>query len=173
MALNASQIINNLKRSFNVYLETSLPGATVNFDEDPFETDGLDAWYAVRYSGYSSEPVGMGEFIDDTGTKGRLHRLGCEVSAWSCGDSQRENLGDMIDLIMDCCEAGLVPFDDFADPQDPVNIGDMRIIVGVGSMTPLWGGSKGPVLKSSSDIHAGKRLAGFVLEIELEVISEI
>ncbi len=61
MALDASQLINNMKRSFNVYIGNGLDPAVVNFDEDPFDTGGLTAWYSVRYTGFSTEPAGMGE----------------------------------------------------------------------------------------------------------------
>lgn len=172
MALDPSQLINNMKRSFNAHVENALTGATVNFDEDPFDTDGLDTWYAVRYAGYSSEPVGMGEVVDDSGTEGRLHVLGCEISAWSRSDSQRYDLGAMIDEIVNISEIGMITFYNFADPEDPVDIGKIRLKAGKGSMTPGWKGSEN-VWKSARDVHAEKRLVGYVLEMELAVIAEI
>ena len=171
MALDASQIINNMKKSFNTYIESSMSGATINFDEDPFDTDGLESWYAVRYTGFSSEPVGMGEVVDGNGANGRLHILNGEVSAWSCNDSQRAILGGMIDAIVALMEAGMITFYDYADPEDPVEIGKMRVKPGKGAMTPGFRGGK-YVWKSSRDIHAEKRMSGYVLEVELTVIAE-
>jgi hypothetical protein len=172
MALDASQIINNMKKSFNTYIENSMSGATINFDEDPFETDGLESWYAVRYTGFSSEPVAMGEIVDENGTKGRLHRLNSEVSAWSSNDSQRANLGGMIDAVVALMEAGMIAFYDYDDPEDPDEIGKMRVKSGKAAMTPGWSGNK-YVWKSARDIHAEKRIAGYVLEVEIQVIAEI
>ena len=87
MSLDPSQLINNIKRSFNHYLETDLTPATVNFVQDPFDTSEMTSWYAVRYVGYSSEPTGMGDLIDeDVDTEGRFHVLVSEVSAWRRGD---------------------------------------------------------------------------------------
>jgi hypothetical protein len=172
MALDASQIINNMKKSFNTYIENSMSGATINFDEDPFDTDGLESWYAVRYTGFSSEPVGMGEVADGNGAKGRLHVLNGEVSAWSCNDSQRANLGGMIDVIVALMEAGMITYNDYDNPEDPEEIGKMRVKAGKGAMTPGFRGGK-YVWKSARDIHAEKRMSGYVLEVELAVIAEI
>lgn len=172
MALDASQIINNMKKSFNVYVENSMPGATVNFDEDPFDTDGLESWFAVRYTGYSSESVGMGEIVDSNGTTGRLHLLNGEISAWTNDDIQRANLGGMIDEIVSHVETGMISFYDFSDPEEPVLIGKMRMKAGKGAMTPGWSGNR-YVWKSARDVHLEKRIAGYILEVELAVIAEI
>jgi hypothetical protein len=169
MTLNASQIINNMERSFNVYLEDALGEENINFNEDPYETGGLESWYAVRYSGYASESTGMGDLIDeDTDVKGRFHSLKCEVSAWRRDDPQRTELGAMVDELLSLCEAESVEFYDFADPEDPQLIGTMKVRPGRGSFTPSWGGGK-----SGSGTHIEANMVGFVLEVELIAIAQI
>jgi len=174
MTLNASQIINNLKKSLNVHIATVLAGETVNYDEDPFDSSELTSWYAVRYTGYESEPVGIGDLIDDTtDKKGRRHVLKAELSAWSRDDEQRVELGAMVDLIITIAEAGSVTLYDFADPENPVSIGNIRIEPGNGTFSPIWGGASGKVLKSSGEMHAEHRLKGYVQEITLTTIAEV
>ena len=169
MTLNASQIINNMERSFNVYLEDALGEENINFNEDPYETGGLESWYAIRYSGYSSESTGMGDLIDeDTDVEGRFHTLNCEVSAWRRDDPQRTELGAMVDELMSLCEAVSITFYDFADPENPVSIGKIRIEPGRGSFTPSWGGGK-----SGGETHLEANIVGFLLEVELIVVAQI
>ncbi len=174
MYLNPSQIINNIKRSFNAYLESVLAHTTINFDEDPFETGELTSWYAVRYVGYSSESSGMGDLIDeDTNAEGRFHVLKCELSAWCRDDSQRVSLGEMIDNLVAISEAPSVALYNYADPENPVEIGTIQLKPSRGVSTPPWSGSAGGVLKSSGDIHAEGRMVGFVLEMNLTVLAEV
>ena len=139
MSLDPSQILNNMKRSFNVYLENGLSPTPVNYDEDPFDTSDLTSWVAVRYGGYSTEPTGMGDLIDEgTSERGRFHILKCEVSAWRREDPQRAGLGGLIDELVALCEAPSVPFHDYADPENPVDIGTIRLKPVRGSFTPRW-----------------------------------
>jgi hypothetical protein len=175
MTLDPSQIINNMKRSFNVYVGNTLGEAEVNYDEDPFDTAGLASWYSVRYAGYSSESSGMGDLIDEnSATKGRYHVLKCELSAWSRDDPQRAELGSMVDAIVALCEAPSVTFYDFADPENPVSIGKIYLRPGRGTFTPPWGGKeRGSVLKSSGDVHSDARMVGFVMELDLVGIAEV
>ncbi len=173
MSLDPSQIVGNMQKSFNVYLEDGLTGETVNFNEDPFDTGGLESWYAVRYVGYSTESTGMGDLIEeDTSQEGRLHVLECEVSAWCRDDPQRAELGEMVDKVMALCEVAAVTFYDFADPRNPVEIGDMWLRPQRGTFSPVWGGG-GPVWKSSGDEHAEAGVVGFVLEMNLVAIAEV
>lgn len=173
MPLDATQILNNLKRSFNAYLATALEGSSINFDEDPFETAGLESWYAVRYTGLRSESSGMGELIEeDESTEGRFHALNCEVSVWSRDDPQRATLGDMVDKLIVLVEEASISLYDYSDPENPVECGKIYIHPQTGSFTPKWAGG-GPVLKSSSDKHAQGGITGFVLEIELITLAEV
>jgi len=174
MPLNPSQIINNLKKSFNGFLATELSGENINFDQDPFETGGLTSWFSVRYMFYRSEPVGVGDYIDDdTDTKGRFHILKCELSAWSRDDEQRVDLGDMADMVMEIAEAESITLYDYDDPEDPESVGKIKIQPGDGNFSPVWGGASGGVLKSSGDMHADLRLKGYVQEITLSTIAEV
>ena len=176
MALDPSQVVNNMKKSFNAYIAGGVTPVNVNFDEDPFGASGLDEWYAIRHRGLSSEPVGMGDLIEeDSLQQGRFHVLKCEVSAWHRDDPQRAGLGDMADTLVSLCEAARVTLYDFADPDEPVNIGTMKMRSGNGSFTPVYGGGKasGLVSGSDSEMYAEGRIAGYVMEVELVAVAEI
>jgi len=174
MSLNASQLINNLKKSFNRYVANELSGDTVNYDLDPFDTTGLSSWYSVRYTEFQTEPVGIGDFIDvETNRQGRIHVVGAELSAWCRHDEQRAELGDMLDKVMAIAETASITLYDFADPENPVSIGKVMIKTAGGAFTPVWSGSMGGVLKSSGDIHADHRLKGYVQKITLTTIAEV
>ncbi len=166
-----------MKRSFNAFLSTELSGSTVNFDQDPYDTSGLDSWYSVRYSGYSTESTGMSELIDeDTEKKGRYHVLRTELSAWTRDDLQRAVLGGMVDKLVVIGETVTVLLYSYADPESPVEIGSMLIRPGKGTFTPIWGGgrsSEGTVWKSSGDAHAEGRITGYVIDVEIVVVAEI
>ena len=161
MSLNASQLINNLKKSFNRYVANELSGDTVNYDLDPFDTTGLSSWYSVRYTEFQTEP------------QGRIHVVGAELSAWCRHDEQRAELGDMLDKVMAIAETASITLYDFADPENPVSIGKVMIKTAGGAFTPVWSGSMGGVLKSSGDIHADHRLKGYVQKITLTTIAEV
>jgi hypothetical protein len=177
MSLDPSQIINNIKRSFNALLSTELSGSTINFDQDPFDTSDLGSWYSVRYSGYSTESTGMSELIDeDTEKQGRYHVLRTEISAWTRDDQQRVVLGGMVDKLVVVSETVTVPLYSYAVPESPVEIGSMLIRPGKGSFTPTWGGGRssgGAVWKSSGDEHAEGRITGYVIDVEIVVVAEI
>jgi hypothetical protein len=172
MAPNASQIINNMKRSFNAHLGTALEETAINFDQDTFDTVGLDSWYAIRYTGYSSEPTGMGDIIDSSGSVGRFHVLQCELSGWAREDSQRLTLGGVVDGIIAICETASIPLYDFSDPDDPDEIGDMRLVPSDGKFSPSWG-SAGGLGKSSADLQSDMRIVGFTMEFRLTAEAEV
>jgi len=173
MSLDPTQITNNMKRSFNAYLAGEVAPSTVNYDEDPFDTSGLTSWYAVRYQGYSSEPTGMGDLIEEhVATKGRYHALKSEVSGWVRDDPQRSSLGEMVDKLVSLAEEPSITFYDFADIENPVQIGKIYLRPAGGSFSPTWGGG-GNVSKSSAEVHAEGRMVGFVLEVELVAIAEV
>lgn len=169
MTLNPSQIINNMERSFNVYLQSALTEENINFNEDPYETAELESWYAVRYSDYSSESTGMGDLIEEgTDVEGRFHALKCEVSAWRRDDPQRTELGAMVDQVMSLCEVESVTFYDFADPENPVSIGTLRLKPGRGNFSPSWSGGR-----SGGRTHLEANMVGFMLEVELIAVARI
>jgi hypothetical protein len=173
MTLNASQIVNNIKRSFNRYVGNTVSPAAVNYDEDPFDISGLSAWFAVRYTGYSSEPTGMGDEVEEnTEAVGRFRLVNCEVSAWHRDDPQRTALGAMADILVAMCETPSIVLYDYTNPQNPVECGTVYVRPIIGRFTPTWGGG-GPVRKTSSDMHAEAGLVGFVLELELKTIAEV
>ena len=171
--MNSTQLINNIKRSFNSYASDALSPAAVNFDIDPFDTSGLTEWYAIRYTGYLSESSGMGDLVDeDSEDKGRVHRVSCEISAWRRADPQRSGLGDMADKLISLCEIPSISIYDYTDPEDPVECGTMSVQPRKGRFTPSWSGG-GPVLKSASDLYLDLETAGFILEFELITITEL
>ena len=173
MTLNSTQVLNNLKKTFNAYVAAQLSGSTVNFDDDTFDTAGLDDWYAVRYTGQASESSGMGESIEaETSTEGRFHVVGCELSAWHRADPQRTSLGDMADKLVVITEAGSISLYDYADPENPVECGTLYFRPLKGTFTPKWGGG-GRVTKSSSDSHTELDLVGFIVEMELITLAEV
>jgi hypothetical protein len=173
MTLNPSQIINNIKRSFNNYISTAVAPATVNFDQDPFDTASLSSWYAIRYSGISTEPTGMGDLIDESGTgRGRIHVVDCELSAWSGNDPQRASLGSMIDILIAACEAPSITLYDFSDPDNPDECGALALHPTHGTLTPTWGSGRA-VWKTSRDAQIGAGVVGFVLELKLTTIAEV
>ena len=173
MSLNPSQVVNNIKRSFNAYIADAVAPADVNFDQDPFDTESISSWYAVRYTGYSPEPTGMGDLIEDSSeTRGKIHAVKCEVSAWCKNDSQRGALGSMADILMSSCEAASITLYDYADPEDPVASGTIGLYPSRGTFTPVWGGA-GSVWKTSSDAQSGAGIVGFVMELELKTITEV
>ncbi|MFH1676415.1 MAG: hypothetical protein ABIC40_05250 [bacterium] len=168
-----TQILNNIKKSFNAWLAEELEGETINFDGDPFRTDDLEAWYAVRYAGYSSESTGMDDIIAETGTQKGMYRiLDAEVSAWCRDDKQRASLGEMTDKLMELCEEVSITLYDFEDPENPEETGLIYLRAKKGVFSPRWsGGSR--VLKTDSDAHERMRVVGFVLEVELRVLAEV
>ena len=173
MALDATQVVSNVKRSFNRHIADSVEPASVNFDEDPFDTDDLTSWFSVRYTGYRSEPAGMGDSIDEqTDAKGRIHRIGVEVGAWCRDDPQRLVLGDMADKILSACSQAAIALYDFTDPENPVEIGTLYLQSKEGKFTPTWS-SGGVIRKSSSDAHLQARMVGYVLELDLVTIAEV
>lgn len=173
MTLNASQILNNLKRSFNAFVATQLEAAEVNFDDDSFETSGTDAWYAIRYTDLRSESTGMGDLIDpDNPDQGRFHIAACEISAWHREDPQRVSLGGMVDKLIVISETESFQLFDYSDPENPVEAGTVYIRAKKGAFTPRWGGG-GPVLKTSSDAHAAGEMVGFVVELDLITLAEV
>jgi hypothetical protein len=173
MALDPTQVVNNVKRSFNAYVSAGLGPATINFDQDPFEADGLESWYSVRYTSYSTEPSGMGEMIeDDESTKGRFHVVGCEVSAWRRDDPQRAELGGMADELIALCEEPSITLYDYADPENPQECGKVYLRPRLGTFTPIWSGAK-PIWKADSERHERGRIVGFVLELELITLAEV
>ena len=168
-----TEILNNIKKSFNAWLAGELEGETINFDKDPFRTDGLESWYAVRYSGYSSESTGMSDLISESGTQKGIYRiLDAEVSAWSRDDEQRATLGEMADKIMELCEEASITLYDFEDPENPVEAGSIYLSAKKGVFSPKWSGGSG-VWKTDSDAHERMRVVGFVLEVEMRVLAEV
>jgi hypothetical protein len=173
--MNPTQVINNIKRSFNAYAEEALApsNAAVNFDLDPFDTSGLTEWFAIRYTGCSSESSGMGDLVtEDSEVKGRIHRVSCEISAWRRADPQRSGLGDMADMLISLCEIPSITLYDYTDPENPVECGTMSIQPRKGRFTPSWSGGA-PVYKSSSDLYSDLETAGFILEFDLITITEL
>jgi len=170
MSLNSSQVVNNMKRSFNRYIGEKLGDAAVNYDVGSFNTERLTEWYAVRYTNFCSESVGMGDSIDEGGTRGRFHVLECELSAWCRGD--RAALGEMADMLTSSCEIPSIPLYDFADPENPVACGKIYLRLKDGKFVPSWG-PHSQVLKSSSDIYLRAGIVGFILNIELITIAEV
>jgi hypothetical protein len=172
MPLDPSQLINNIKKSFNVHVVAVIDGATINFDDDSFNTTGLESWYSIRYSDLNSSSPGMGDIIDSDGSRGLAHSLKGEIGAWIRGDPQHVGLGAMIDNIVSICEQGSFDFLDFTDPENPEEIGIIKIKPGRGSFVPsrvranaIGGGNEEP--RDEGDIN------GFKLEFELSVISEV
>jgi hypothetical protein len=172
MTLNPTQEVNNIKRSFNRYIADAVSPATVNYDQDPFQTTDLDSWYSIRYTGQTTEPTGMGDLIgEEDESKGRFRVVNCELSAWCRNDPQRAALGPMADMIVVLCEAASITLYDFADPENPMACGTIYLRPLRGKFAPVWGGG-GPMQKGSSDLYTELRLAGFVLEVDLLTISE-
>jgi len=173
MTLDASQMVNNMKRSFNKYMAEGLAPAVVNFDEGDFDASGLAIWYTIRYRKLRSESAGMGDLIEeDSLQQGRLHILGCGISAWSRNDLQKYGLGGMADKVIALAEAVSVTLYDFDDPEIPVDIGEMKIRPGDGVFTPV-GGGEAPVSSSESEVYSEEGIAGFVFELELVTVAKI
>jgi len=162
MTLTPSQVINNIKRSFNAYLAAGLTGSTINFDGNSFNTSGLDSWYSVRYLEIASDPAGMGDVIGTDGSTGNIHSVKAEVGAWHRDDPQGVSSGDMIDKIVDLLEESQVTFYDWSDPEDPVESGELALYAGSGSFIPF-----------GSDMNLrDANVRGFLIEVELKIVAE-
>ncbi len=177
MPLDASQVINNIKRSYNSFVASKVGEANVNYDDSSFDTSEMVSWYSIRYAGYSSEPTGMGDFIEEnTNQEGRLHILQVELGAWCRNDPQRIALGDMIDIMIDLSETSSVTFYDYSDLEIPSSDGTFKQRPKVGGLTPSWGGRGGSgskVPKSDGHTHTGSDMVGFVMLCELRLVAEV
>ena len=170
MPPNPSQIVNNMKRSFNKYISAIIVSGNINFDQDPFDTDNLDDWYSIRYKEHDSSGTGMGNLIEAaTEKKGFRHRLACEIGAWRRDDPQRTGLGDMIDKLVSLSEAGSVNLYDFTDPENPVQSGTMYISPSKGKFLPKWDGGN----KTIRDEYVRQNIVGFILDIDLLVVAKV
>lgn len=166
MPPDPSRVINNLKRSFNKFVAEKAPGETVNFGDDSFVTDGMSSWYAIRYGNHGTRNTGMGNLIDESSPlKGFIHYVELELSAWHRDDKQKTSLGDMVDILMEIAEANSITLYDFADVENPLAIGKAYLKPEHGKFIPSSGSTGDEVLYE-------KEVAGFVLTMEIRMISE-
>lgn len=168
MTSNATQVLNNIKRSFNKFLGKTLEGSTVNFDEDTFVTEGLDSWYVVRYGGCISNGTGMGNLVEESALdRGFYHTINAEIAAYHSNDPQKYDLGAMVDELLLLAETPSIPLYDFTDLEDPDESGTIYISPGKGTFAPAWsGGGK----NGSAEEYRRREIVGFILDIRLSVL---
>jgi hypothetical protein len=171
MTLTQTRLIDTVKKSFNQYIDSATGSEPVNFDDEAFDTDGLDSWYAIRYAGMKTESPGMGGIVGESTTKhGLINVVNVEIGAWTKDDPQKIELGPMIDTILSNCEVPSITLYDYTDPEHPVSVGKAYLRPKSRKFAPSLGGH---MKTRSSDTLAQSNLTGFVMELDLLVIAEV
>ena len=125
MALTTSQKLNEIKRSFNKYLDDNLTNVSIDFDDADFTPPEDAAFLVVRYRGSYFENCGVGGVVsgDQGNLRGRWHRINVSLGVYKRDDPQKTDAGDLHDKVSDLLKVGDIPLYDFTDPQNPVESG--------------------------------------------------
>jgi len=129
MALTTSQKINEIKRSFNKYIDDNLIDIAVDFDDANFTPPEDEAFVVIRYRRSFHENCGIGGVVsgDQANIRWRWHRVDVSIAIYKRDDPQKADVGDLHDVISDLLNVGDIPLYDFTDPQDPSEDGGVYI----------------------------------------------
>ena len=125
MTLTTSQKINEIKRSFNKYIDDSLVDVAVDFDDANFTPPADEAFVVIRYRRSFHENCGIGGVVsgDHDNLRGRWNRVDVSIAVYKRDDPQKADVGDLHDVISDLLKAGDIPLYDFTDPENPFEDG--------------------------------------------------
>lgn len=121
MALTTSQKINEIKRSFNKYIDDNLADVAVDFDDANFTPPEDEAFVVIRYRRSFHENCGIGGVVSggQGNLRGRWHRVDVSIAIYKRDDPQKADVGELHDDVSDLLKAGDIPLYDFTDPEDP------------------------------------------------------